>query len=175
MVCRGGNSLLASPHAARNRTEIMRLFRLFETFLEPITLPPGPPPDGLGAFYWHHARQARGLVVALFTVGLIVALLDTTIPVFVGRVVTIVSNSNRAAALHDRWPQLLGMAAVLLVARPIAMLVEPDHQPGDHSELFQPDPLAEPLACRAPELDLLSERLCRTHCQPGHADQIGAA
>ncbi len=124
MVCRGGNSLLASPHAARNRTEIMRLFRLFETFLEPITLPPGPPPDGLGAFYWHHARQARGLVVALFTVGLIVALLDTTIPVFVGRVVTIVSNSNRAAALHDRWPQLLGMAAVLLVARPIAMLVQ---------------------------------------------------
>src|SRR5579883_2655790 len=115
MVCRGGNSLLASPHAARNRTEIMRLFRLFETFLEPITLPPGPPPDGLGAFYWHHARQARGLVVAL---------LDTTIPVFVGRVVTIVSNSNRAAALHDRWPQLLGMAAVLLVARPIAMLVQ---------------------------------------------------
>ncbi len=48
---------------------------------------------------------------------------------------------------------------------------EPDHQPGDHPQLFQLDPLAEPLACSAAELDVLSERFRRPHRQPGHADR----
>ncbi len=102
----------------------MRVFRFFENLLEPTGLPPGPPPAGLGAFYWHHARQARLLVAALFAAGLVVALLDTTIPVFVGRVVTMVSSRTPHAVLHDSWPQLLAMALVLLVARPAAMLVQ---------------------------------------------------
>src|ERR1700761_1841902 len=103
---------------------MIRVFRLVEALLEPTTLPPGPPPSGLGAFYWHHARQARGLVMALFSAGLVVALLDTTIPVFVGRIVTMVSSRTPHAVLHDSWRQLLGMALGLLVARPLAMLAQ---------------------------------------------------
>ena len=102
----------------------MRVFPFFENLLRPTAVPPGPPPDGLGAFYWHHARQARGLVVALFAAGLVVALLDTLIPVFVGRVVTMVSSRTPHAVLHDSWHQLIGMAAVLVVARPCAMLIQ---------------------------------------------------
>ena len=102
----------------------MRVFRFFENLLEPTALPPeAPPPAGLAAFYWHHARQARGLVAALFAAGSVVAVLDTLIPVFIGRVVTMVSN-NRPDALHHAWPQLLGMAAVLLLARPSALLLQ---------------------------------------------------
>ncbi len=99
----------------------MRVFPFFENLLEPTALPPGPPPDGLGAFYWHHARQARALVAALFAAGLVVALLDTTVPVFVGRVVTMVSTRTPHSVLHEFWHLLLGMALVLLVARPLAM------------------------------------------------------
>ena len=102
----------------------MHVFRFFENLLEPTALPPGPPPAGLGAFYWHHARQARGLVVALFAAGLVVALVDTTIPVFVGRVVTMVSSRTPHSVLHDFWRQLVGMALVLLLVRPAAMLVQ---------------------------------------------------
>src|SRR5499433_507305 len=103
----------------------MRLFRYFETLLEPTALPPqGPPPAGLGAFYWHYARQARGLVVALFVTGFVVALIDTTIPVFVGRVITLVSSHEPGSLMHDSWPPLLGMAFVLLIARPLAMLLQ---------------------------------------------------
>ncbi|HYP35828.1 MAG TPA: multidrug ABC transporter ATP-binding protein, partial [Stellaceae bacterium] len=87
----------------------MRVFRYFETLLEPTALPPqGPPPAGLGAFYWHYARQARGLVVALFAAGFIVALIDTTIPVFVGRVITLVSSHEPGSLLRDSWPPLFG-------------------------------------------------------------------
>jgi ATP-binding cassette, subfamily B, multidrug efflux pump len=117
-VCRLG------PQTGALEAEAMRILRFFETLLEPIALPPGPPPDGLGAFYWHHARQARSLVVALFAAGLVVALLDTTIPVFVGRVVTLVSKATPEAVVHDHWRQFLGMALVLGVARPLAMLAQ---------------------------------------------------
>jgi ATP-binding cassette subfamily B multidrug efflux pump len=103
----------------------MRVFQFFEGLLEPTAMPPGSaPPAGLGAFYWHHARQVRLLVVALFVAGFIVAVLDTTIPVFIGRLVGLVSSHPPDSLLRDFWPQLLGMAAVLLVARPLAMTAQ---------------------------------------------------
>jgi ATP-binding cassette subfamily B multidrug efflux pump len=103
----------------------MRLFRFFESLLEPTALPTGaPPPAGLAAFYWHYARQARHLVAALFIAGFIVAILDTTIPVFIGHVVTLVSAHSPGSLLQDGWPQFAGMALVLLVARPVAMLLQ---------------------------------------------------
>src|SRR5580704_17935642 len=103
----------------------MRVFQFFEGLLEPTAMPPGSaPPAGLGAFYWHHARQGRLLVVAQFVAGFIVAVLDTTIPVFIGRLVGLVSSQPPDSLLRDFWPQLLGMAAVLLVARPLAMTAQ---------------------------------------------------
>jgi ATP-binding cassette, subfamily B, multidrug efflux pump len=103
----------------------MRLFRYFENLLEPTALPTGgPPPSGLAAFYWHYARQARHLVAALFVAGFIVATLDTLIPVFIGRVVTLVSKHEPGSLLHDNWQQLVGMVLILLVARPVAMLLQ---------------------------------------------------
>src|ERR1700747_1552432 len=102
----------------------MRLSRFFESLLEPTAMPPqGPPPAGLAAFYWHYARQARWLVVALFCAGFMVAALDSTIPVFIGRVVTLVSGHAPGTLLRDAWPQLLGMAVVLLLVRPSALLL----------------------------------------------------
>ena len=52
------------------------------------TVPGGEPPSssGAGAFYWHFARQVKGLLIALFIVGSITAVLDAAIPVFIGRV-----------------------------------------------------------------------------------------
>ena len=52
---------------------------------------------------------------------------------------------------------------------------EHDHQPGDHPRVLQPDPLAEPLARGAAELDLLSERFRRANRATGHADRPVAA
>ena len=71
------------------------MFRLFEKPLDP-TEPPSAsqPPAGLLAFYWHFARQAKGLFAALFVAGFVVALLDATIPVFIGRIVTLVTRAD---------------------------------------------------------------------------------
>ena len=101
------------------------MFRLFEKALDPTELPAqSQPPAGLIAFYWHFARQAKGLFAALFVAGLIVALLDSTIPVFMGRIVTLVTSSQPETLWTDNWPMLLGMAVVLLLLRPLAQMAQ---------------------------------------------------
>jgi ATP-binding cassette subfamily B multidrug efflux pump len=98
------------------------MFRLFETALKPTGDPSRPePPAGLVAFYWHFARQAKVLFAALFATGFLVAVLDSTIPVFMGRVVSLVTASEPALLWGESWPMLIGMAAVLLVVRPLAL------------------------------------------------------
>ncbi len=101
------------------------MFGLFETLLKPTDAPERPePPAHLIAFYWHFARQAKGLFVALFAAGLVVALLDTMIPVFIGRVVTLVTSTAPGELFATAWPMLAGMAVVLLVARPLALTTQ---------------------------------------------------
>ncbi|HKP22281.1 MAG TPA: multidrug ABC transporter ATP-binding protein, partial [Dongiaceae bacterium] len=103
----------------------MAVFRFFEGLLQPTALPTEEtPPPGLAAFYWHYARQARWLVGALFCTGFLVAVLDSTIPVFIGRVVGLVASHDPAALWSERWHELLLMALVLLLGRPLALLMQ---------------------------------------------------
>src|SRR4051812_27570403 len=95
------------------------MFSLFEKSLTPTSSPERPePPAGLLAFYWHFARQARGLFIALFVVELFVALFDTAVPWFIGHIVTLVTSTPPDRLLADAWPWLAVMAVVGLIARP---------------------------------------------------------
>jgi ATP-binding cassette subfamily B multidrug efflux pump len=95
------------------------MFRRFETTLDPTREPERPvPPSGLMAFYWHFARQVKGLLVALFIIELFVALFDTAVPWFMGRIVTFVSKLAPERFLAETWPWLIGMALTVLIARP---------------------------------------------------------
>ena len=68
----------------------MGVFRYLESRIMGTAGPgPGEPPAGLIAFYWHFIRQTRGLYLAMFATGLGVALIDTVIPVFIGKLVTL--------------------------------------------------------------------------------------
>jgi ATP-binding cassette, subfamily B, multidrug efflux pump len=101
------------------------MFSLFERLLKPTDPPEqAEPPPGFIAFFWHFARQAKGLFAALFAAGLVVALLDSTIPVFMGRIVTLITASQPDELFAKFWPHLLGMALVLLIARPIALTTQ---------------------------------------------------
>jgi ATP-binding cassette subfamily B multidrug efflux pump len=101
----------------------MSLFRFFERLLDPTAATPETaPPSGLLAFYWHYARQVRGLIILLFAAGFLVAELDTTIPIFIGRVVALLSQQRPDQLMAEAWPQFLLMALVMLVARPAALL-----------------------------------------------------
>ena len=99
------------------------MFKLFERFLTPTAAPEHPePPTGLIGFLWHFARQAKWLFAALFVVELLMALSDSSVPWFMGRVVTMVTKTPPERFLADGWPWLLGMAIVVLLVRPAVML-----------------------------------------------------
>src|ERR1700731_60127 len=99
------------------------MFAFFERFLTPTAAPENPePPGGLIAFLWHFARQAKWLFVALFVIELFVALSDSAVPWFMGRVVTMVTKTPPDQFLATSWPWLLGMAVVLLIVRPTVTL-----------------------------------------------------
>ncbi len=99
------------------------MLRRAEALLDPTARPPDQPPtDGLRPFYWHFIRQQRWLVVALFIFGGLIAMLDVTIPAFIGRVVGLVSTHAPADLLRETWPQLLTMAGVLLLVRPMVFM-----------------------------------------------------
>jgi ATP-binding cassette subfamily B multidrug efflux pump len=108
----------------------MSLFRYFETRVPNATAAPpaaverdGPPP-GLLPFYLHFVRQSPRLYVAMFVFGATVALLDTVIPLFIGKLVGLMTLPDPRAAVMAEAPLLLIMAALVLIARPLAILAD---------------------------------------------------
>jgi ATP-binding cassette subfamily B multidrug efflux pump len=100
------------------------MFRKFETILDPTVEPPASsPPDRLAAFYFHFIRQSRFLVIALLAAGMLAAVLDSMIPAFIGRLVTLVTNHPADELWASSGASLLGMAAIILIARPAALLL----------------------------------------------------
>ncbi len=100
------------------------LFSTFERLITPTRPPEQPePPATLMRFYWHYVRQARGLFAGLLGIGLTIALLDASIPVFMGQIVALVASHSADTLIGSAWPTLLLMALVILVARPLAILV----------------------------------------------------
>ena len=101
------------------------MFAFFESRIQPTARTgSAPPATGLLAFYWHYVRQTKGLYATLFVTGLAVAWVDTLIPVFIGRLVRLMQQPDRAAALAEQMPALLGMAALVLVVRPLTLLAD---------------------------------------------------
>ena len=107
------------------------MLRRAEALLHPTARQPEAPPTpgtdpdadtGLSRFYWHYLRQERWVLGALFLFGGLIGILDVTIPAFIGRVVGLVTNHTPQSLWHDAWPQLAGMAVVLLLVRPAVFL-----------------------------------------------------
>ena len=105
------------------------MFTFFENLIDPTRRVPETPAPLLTdswpllRFYWHFLRQVRGQMAMLFAAGLLVALLDVSIPTMIGQLVGLVSANHPASLLGAHWRELLLMAAVLLVFRPAAILL----------------------------------------------------
>jgi ATP-binding cassette, subfamily B, multidrug efflux pump len=101
------------------------MFSYFQSRIRGTASPgPGEPPAGLLAFYWHFVRQTRGWYGLMFVTSLAVALIDTAIPVFIGRLVALMEAADRKAALAAQWPVLAGMVGLVLLVRPLVILAD---------------------------------------------------
>ena len=85
---------------------------------------PGVPPPGLIAFYWHFARQTKGWYALMFATSLAVALIDMVIPVFIGKLVSLMEAADRHAALAAQVTMLAGMVVLILVVRPLVLFAD---------------------------------------------------
>jgi ATP-binding cassette subfamily B multidrug efflux pump len=101
------------------------MFSFFEGLISPTASRSAePPPAGLTRFYWHFIGQAKGLFACLFAAGLTVAVLDASIPWFIGELVRRVTTTPAATLFASSWPFLLGMAGVVLIGRPLAVMTQ---------------------------------------------------
>jgi ATP-binding cassette, subfamily B, multidrug efflux pump len=104
------------------------MFKRFENLVNRVDAPvetaeTGPPPSLMG-FYWHFVRQTKWLYICMLITGLAVALVDLLIPVFIGRMVSLMTAADRTAALAEQMPMLIGMALLILMGRPTVMLLD---------------------------------------------------
>ncbi len=85
---------------------------------------PGVPPPGLIAFYWHFVKQSVRWYGFMFVTSLAVALIDTVIPLFIGKLVSLMEAADRPAALVENAPILIGMVVLILFVRPLVLLTD---------------------------------------------------
>lgn len=105
------------------------MFRRFEALADPFAeAPPGPPPDRYWPFLWSFLRPMRRLIWAALGCGLVVALIETGLIHYAGRVVDMLAETAEtdgpAALWSARGWELLGIAAFILLLRPLAILLQ---------------------------------------------------
>ena len=101
------------------------MFRILESIIDPtLGGEVAQPPARLASFYWHYARQAKGLLAALFVAGLCVALLDASMPWFIGHLVRFITSVPRDVFFTEHGGFLAAMGFVVLVARPLAIAAQ---------------------------------------------------
>jgi ATP-binding cassette, subfamily B, multidrug efflux pump len=101
------------------------MYKLFDSFIDGLRQPPNhPPPSNLLGFYWYFASQVKWVLLALIISSIAVALLETTVPLFIGQLVGILSATPKDQLLEKSWPTLAYMAFVIAIARPLAQILQ---------------------------------------------------
>ncbi|KQW29045.1 multidrug ABC transporter ATP-binding protein [Rhizobium sp. Root274] len=101
------------------------MLRFFETIIVPTAREtPGNPPEGLLRFYWFFVRQAKGLFIALIFASLFVALADAAIPVFMGKLVKVLTASRPDQVFADGASLIFGLILLVLVIRPLVTALQ---------------------------------------------------
>jgi ATP-binding cassette subfamily B multidrug efflux pump len=94
--------------------------RWFERLILPlIDAPVTQPPDTLLAFYRHFLMPVRGTVLIVLLVSLVTAVTEMSVFVFLGWIVDRATEGPKATFFATYWPELAGMAAVIVLLRPI--------------------------------------------------------
>lgn len=97
------------------------MLRWFESLIDPFAPDRGDmPPARLWAFYRHYLWQARGVLLAVCVVGLLVALIEVLLFDYVGRLIDMATESASPRAFFSAHGHTLAwMAVVVVLFRPL--------------------------------------------------------
>ena len=97
------------------------MFRFFESRVDPFREhDESMPPTDLFGYYGRYCRQVWPYLAALMVVGLAVSLIEVTVLRFIGELVDILRATRPEDLIRDHGWSFLGMALLVLVARPLA-------------------------------------------------------
>lgn len=96
------------------------IFRWFESLIDAFKEPvDGMPPQPVWRFYAFYLRQVWPVFVAAIVVGFCVAVVEVSLFGFIGRIVDLAKGVPAADFFQRHGRELLGMAVVAVVARPV--------------------------------------------------------
>ncbi len=99
---------------------INRFFTWLESLVDPFPAEqPAVPPRGLFAFCWHYTRPFWPLLLASTLLTAAIALLEVTLFAFLGALVDLLADAERATFWRDHGDRMLLMGGVALIALPL--------------------------------------------------------
>src|SRR6056297_1370398 len=110
-------------YGARRTAPLMisRLFKFFETLVDPYTAYPDTdtPPRRLFAFLWDYSQPFKRLFAATAIMSLVVAAIEIGLIWYMGRVVDLLSTGAPSEVLADHGVELMLAALFVLLIRPL--------------------------------------------------------
>jgi ATP-binding cassette subfamily B multidrug efflux pump len=102
------------------------MFRYFESLNDPFQpYQAKTPPGRYWPFIWAHIRPVRGIMAVVVAVGLVVAMLETGLIYYAGRVVDMLAETGAEAGPAALWSarglELTAVALFILLLRPLAI------------------------------------------------------
>ncbi|WP_438874902.1 ABC transporter ATP-binding protein [Winogradskya consettensis] len=95
------------------------MFRI-DPFPEDVT---ATPPATVGAYLWHEVKPLRGVIAASVVLAAISAGIEVWLIAYAGRLVDLLGATDPGNLWRDHGRELLGAAALVLIARPLVHLV----------------------------------------------------
>lgn len=97
------------------------MFSFFENRINPFPdRDATSPPSGFIAFCWHYTKDAWVWILAMSALGAFIAIVEVTLFGFMGSLVDLLSNSDRAGFFEREGTRLLWMGLLLVIVLPIA-------------------------------------------------------
>lgn len=114
-----------SPLISRRVRKEPMMFRFFETRVDPLEPRPDVmPPADLVGYYLFFTRPMKWWILGFMAAGLAVSLIEIATLRYAGALVDVLSHSDPAHVFRDRAWEFAGMAALVLIGRPLAALMQ---------------------------------------------------
>ena len=98
----------------------MRLFSLFESFVEPFpTVPATRPPSTLVPFLWHYSRSIWPWLLTMALLTALISILEVSLFSYLGNLVDWLSTSDRNTFVDDESGKLIWITVLVLVLLPL--------------------------------------------------------